>query len=448
MPTLPIGEERVSIDKEVRERERVRVRTEVATHIELVTADLHSEDVIVDRVPIDQEIDELPELRHEGNVLIVPVVEEQLVVTKRLVLKEELHITRRVRTEQVHRAVSVRRLKPIVEREELGKPIQDRRRRTMDRTITALYDTREHAEAAKQQIEDRLGMGKAHVDIMSQGSAGGTSTHESEGLMERLKEFFMGEEDRHTYSEGIRRGGYLLSARVDESRADEVCALLDSSGAVDLDTRQQEWASSGWNREQTATRSNQGSQVQRLGRDDTGSERIPLAEERLKVGKREVERGSVRVRSFVEENPVHEQIDLREEHVDVERKPVDRTLSGADADRLFQERTIEMTERAEEPVIAKDAVVTEEVGLRKETDRHTETIDDTVRKTRVDVDDGRREARQDRRRESLAGEPERSFASPEDHSVAMDPDGLSARETEEERERRLRDNPGGRPIPL
>ena len=316
----------------------------------------------------------------------------------------------------------------------------------MDRTITALYDTKEHAESAKQQIEDRLGMGKAHIDIMSQGSAGGGSTHEGEGLMERLKEFFMGEEDRHTYSEGMRRGGYLLSVRVEESRADEVCALLDDSGAMDLEARQQDWEASGWNREPMAARSDPSPSSQRLGSDQAGSERIPLAEERLKIGKREVERGSVRVRSFVEEKPVHEQIDLREEHVDVERKPIDQTLRGADADRLFQERTIEMTERGEEPVVAKEAVVTEEVGLRKETDRRTETIDDTVRKTKVDVDDGRREASQ--RRESLAGEPERSFAPPEDHSVAMDPDGLSARETEEERQQRLNDNPGGRPIPL
>lgn len=304
----------------------------------------------------------------------------------------------------------------------------------MDRTITALYDTKAHAEAAKQLIKDRLSGDRAHVDIISQGGADGAGSHDGEGFLERVKHFFMADEDKHAYAEGVRRGGYLLTARVDETDANEACRILDQSGAVDLDARQKDWAASGWNRQP----------VTGAG----ASERIPLAEERFKVGKRDVDRGTVRVRSFVEEEPVHERMDLREEHVDVERQPVNRTVTGAEADRLFQERTIEMTERAEEPVISKEAVVTEEIGLRKQADQRTETIDDTVRKTRVEVDDERLDAAEGADGRGAATPSDRSFASREDHSVAMDPDGESARETEEERERRLRDQPGGRPIPL
>jgi uncharacterized protein (TIGR02271 family) len=114
---------------------------------------------------------------------------------------------------------------------------------------------------------------------------------------------------------------------------------------------------------------------------------IPVAEEELHVGKREVNRGRVRINSRVIERPVQEQVTLREERVDVERRPVDRPLS--DADRVFQDRTIEAEERREEAVVSKEARVVEEVVVRKEADQRTETISDTVRKTEVDVEDER-----------------------------------------------------------
>jgi len=118
--------------------------------------------------------------------------------------------------------------------------------------------------------------------------------------------------------------------------------------------------------------------------DATGTESIPIVEERLRVGKRETSSGRVRVRSYVVETPIEEQVTLRQEHVDVERRAVDRPIT--DADRLFQERTIEATESSEEAVVAKEARVTEEVVIRKEVDEHTETVRDTLRRTEVEVD--------------------------------------------------------------
>src|SRR5215207_6136302 len=84
-------------------------------------------------------------------------------------------------------------------------------------------------------------------------------------------------------------------------------------------------------------------------------ERIPVAEERLNVGKREVNQGRVRVRSYVVETPVQEQVNLRQEHVSVERRPADRAMTGKE--NLFQERTIEATEKAEQAVVSKQARV-------------------------------------------------------------------------------------------
>jgi uncharacterized protein (TIGR02271 family) len=122
------------------------------------------------------------------------------------------------------------------------------------------------------------------------------------------------------------------------------------------------------------------------GRDEV----IPVAEEELHVGKREVNRGRVRLHSRVIERPVQEQVTLREERVDVERRPVSGTTqAGALGGDPFQERTIEVEERGEEAVVSKEARVVEEVVVRKEADQRTETISDTVRKTEVDVEDER-----------------------------------------------------------
>ncbi len=120
------------------------------------------------------------------------------------------------------------------------------------------------------------------------------------------------------------------------------------------------------------------------GRDDAA---IPIVEERLTVGKREVTHGRVRIRSYVVETPVEEQVRLREEHVQVDRRAVDRPAT--DADRLFEERTIEATETAEEAMVQKEARVREELTLRKEATERTETVRDTIRRTEVEVEDDR-----------------------------------------------------------
>lgn len=116
-----------------------------------------------------------------------------------------------------------------------------------------------------------------------------------------------------------------------------------------------------------------------------GEEVIPIVEEQLRIGKRDVERGRVRVRSYIVETPMTEQVTLREEHVDVQRRTVDRPLT--DADDAFRERVIDATEHSEEAVVSKEARVKEELVIRKDTGERTETVHDTVRRTEVEVDD-------------------------------------------------------------
>lgn len=111
---------------------------------------------------------------------------------------------------------------------------------------------------------------------------------------------------------------------------------------------------------------------------------IPIAEEQLVVGKRTVARGQIHVRTHTVETPVHEEVRLRDEHVDVERRPVNERVS--DTTGLFKDRTVEMTETDEEAVIGKEARVVEEVVVRKQEGERRERIDDTVRRTEVDVE--------------------------------------------------------------
>lgn len=122
------------------------------------------------------------------------------------------------------------------------------------------------------------------------------------------------------------------------------------------------------------------------GGDVVNEERVPIVEESLVVGKREVERGHIRVRSRVVESPVQEQVSLRAEHVEIERRSVDQPVSHADA--VFGDRTVEMTATSEEAVVGKEAHVVEEVVISKDATQRSETIKDTVRHTEVDIEDG------------------------------------------------------------
>jgi uncharacterized protein (TIGR02271 family) len=111
---------------------------------------------------------------------------------------------------------------------------------------------------------------------------------------------------------------------------------------------------------------------------------IPVVEEDISIGKREVERGHVRVFSRVTERPVEESVRLREEKVTVERRPVDRPATDADF-AAAEKEVIEITETAEEPVVSKRARVVEEVVVHKEVTERTETVRGTERYTDVDV---------------------------------------------------------------
>ncbi|HEX8839102.1 MAG TPA: YsnF/AvaK domain-containing protein [Sphingomicrobium sp.] len=274
----------------------------------------------------------------------------------------------------------------------------------MSRTITALFNDRSEAEAAAAQLRAQIGSDARIVD-QSSGSSSGTSTGSGDGrgFWSELKDMFVADDDRATYEEGVRRGHYLLTASVPEEQADRACGLIEGAGAIDIDENEQQWRSEGWSGGSTRGQSAFSSSEGYTDRETTSrsneftsergnivdEERIPVIEEQLRVGKREVERGGARVRSYIEERPVSEQVNLREEHVHVERRPVDEPISSANLnDDLLRERSVEMRETAEEAVVGKEARVKEEIVVQKTAEERTEQVEDTVRNTRVDVDEG------------------------------------------------------------
>lgn len=285
---------------------------------------------------------------------------------------------------------------------------------TSSSLITAFFDSRTDAEHAIERLVD-AGIPRQEIRIVADDSETGRveTTGEHKGFWASLEDLFFPDDDRSVYAEGIRRGGYLVSVSgFTEAQQERVLDILDDEGSVDLDERAQSWESEGWSRTSSASSSaayesgssfadgsasgsltegslNSGSVG--LGRPSTieadGEELIPVVEEELRVGKRDVNNGRVRVRSYTREIPVSENLSLRDENVEVTRRTVDRPLS--DADSAFVDRTIEAEEHREEAVISKEARVVEEIELRKTATQREETVSDTVRKTEVEVEDDR-----------------------------------------------------------
>lgn len=119
-------------------------------------------------------------------------------------------------------------------------------------------------------------------------------------------------------------------------------------------------------------------------RPEQGEMRIPIIEETIHVGKREVQHGGVRVRTDVVEEPVSEDVKLRRTEVHVERHPVDRPATEADIQA--SKREAEFVETEEEAVVGKSARVVEEVVIKPETEEKAETVREKVRRTDVKVE--------------------------------------------------------------
>jgi uncharacterized protein (TIGR02271 family) len=249
----------------------------------------------------------------------------------------------------------------------------------MSRTVTALYDTKAEAEAARERLAREVDI-EGRARIIDQNSS---RAQEGERELD-FENVPLPSEEPGAYRKGIHRGGFMLCAEVDEDEdCDKIVSILEQTTSVDVEDPRNIWRSKGSDEEAGGIEESAGGQI-------VEEQRVPLVEEQLRVGKREIERGGARVRSYVEELPVEETVVLREEHVEVERRPIDEAVQPGDLEKndLFEERTIEMRERAEEPVVGKEARVREEVVMRKAASQRVEQVQDTVRRTDAYVQDG------------------------------------------------------------
>jgi len=269
------------------------------------------------------------------------------------------------------------------------------------RIITAFFDNKKDASEAVERLT-RLGLTRDNIKMVEGSHGGSPSTtnqastsrsNEPRGFWESLGDLFLPDEDRYTYAEGLSRGGYLVTVKVTDAQYERALDILDDEGTVNIDERAQAWRSEGWTGWEQGSKAGYGQSGATSS--STRNESIPIVKENLQVGKREVNQGRVRVRSYVVEKPVQEQVTLREETVSVERRPVDRPLTGAED--AFRERTIEAQGKREEAVVNKQARVTEEVVLKKDANQRTETVSDKVRETKVEVDDQRKTGRRNDR---------------------------------------------------
>jgi uncharacterized protein (TIGR02271 family) len=288
----------------------------------------------------------------------------------------------------------------------------------MSKTVTCLYRDQQKASEIVSRLE-QAGISRGDISFYST---------LSDDLIDDLENDGVPRSDAHAYAEGVRRGGSLVAVECDDDEVERVVDILDDDGVLDLEEQQASWRSEGWQGHDASasgstagglgaaaaglagslTRSSGTSRTDvGAGEDVTGSpditrartdtagvsagdEVIPIAEEELHVGKRQVGHGRVRIQSRVVERPVEEQVTLRDETVAVERRPVSGTTqAGTLGGDPFQERTIEVEERDEEAVVSKQARVVEEVVVRKDVEQRTETVSDTVRRTEVDVEDDR-----------------------------------------------------------
>ncbi len=209
-------------------------------------------------------------------------------------------------------------------------------------------------------------------------------------------------EDAELYNEGVRRGGNLLAVKAPDDQAQRVAEILGDDGAVDIDERADLYRQEGFLPTQAPIQTNtaaaapvaavpaavtnfSAAPASTTDLNTDGETKLNVTEENLVVGKREVERGAIRVYQHVTETPVTEQVTLHEEHINVERTPVNRPVTAADA--AFKEGSFELRETAEEAVVAKEARVVEEVTIGKQATDRVETVHDTVRRTDVEVEE-------------------------------------------------------------
>ncbi|MDP2274290.1 MAG: YsnF/AvaK domain-containing protein [Archangium sp.] len=253
----------------------------------------------------------------------------------------------------------------------------------MANAVVAVFDEYNEAQSTVNELLV-AGFDKSEVRLSAEEESAARLNQDREPEA-GLKGFFnrlFGTDDRddiRLYDEAVRHGNYVVTAIAATDEKSEIASeVMSHHHPLDLDERSSEWL---------------GSEAQESGGISAGepifesdeSRSIPVIEEEVKIGKREVQRGGVRIFQRVSEVPIEEDITLREEQIVVERIPVDKPATDADLG-AFKEGSAELRERSEEAVVSKKARVVEEVRVGKQVTQRKEKIRETARRTDVDVE--------------------------------------------------------------
>ena len=277
----------------------------------------------------------------------------------------------------------------------------------MNKTIVGIFDDYTKAQAAVKALSG-AGIKQGDISIArNEGTGKGYTTYggansknydTGESIGDSISDFFsnlFGTNDdvsvtpeTDVYAESVRRGSTVVTASVAENMVDKAADILNDNGAIDIDRRAAQYRSSGYKGYDKTAKPYTAEQTQTEMKNfkDQGEIALPVIEEQLNVGKKVVNRGGVRVHTSVTETPVQGQVNLREEKVNVERHAVDRAVTDADM-KNFKEGEFEVRTQGEEAVVGKTAKVVEEVVVGKDVTERTETINDTVKRTDVEVDE-------------------------------------------------------------
>ena len=230
------------------------------------------------------------------------------------------------------------------------------------KTLFGLFDDNKTAKQAVEVLE-KAGLGAKHVTLL-------TKTDKAD--LDALKKS-MNDSDVDFYVDSVvKDGASLLVIDSDDAHLGKVAGILHKLGSVDVESRAKSHAEAHGKKE--------------VLREAKESDYVmPVIEESLEVGKREVERGKVRVYNRITEKQVEEKVGLRDETIHVQRRAVDRPVKPGED--LFKERSFEVREVDEEAVVSKVARIVEEVVVSKETVEKIQTIKDTVRRSDVEIEE-------------------------------------------------------------
>jgi len=409
--TLSLLAEELSVERREIETGRVRVATVTREHEEFVDEPVAHTHVEVQHVPLNRPVETIPPVRHDGDITIVPIVEETLVIERRLVLREELHIRRAHTTARYRERVTLRHQEAVVTRipsaspqsESVSTSSTDSQRSTGGypaedkhmayETLVAVFDTPEHARAAIEALkvggfhEDDISM--FNRDRLTAGAGTIATSVRDAGLWRRLFGGDLYQHEAEVYGDTIQRGGTVVSLRVLDSEVAHATGILDLHRPIDVADRAVTSGIAPVAKVEAAmaavaapiTTTQTVAVTPKIAA--THDEVLRLAEEQLQVGKKLVETGATRVRRFTTEREVAQDVTLHEEHAEVLRRAITDPAYVGDID--WSDRAIDVVETAEQALVSKTARVVEEISLKNVGTDHIETVHEKLRRQQAEI---------------------------------------------------------------